>query len=65
MSAPGAPFTATPAVPFTQAPAVTPALPTGAVPHDPVKTLRCTECGTMNLPTEWYCERCGGELAAF
>ena len=63
--APGAPFTATPAVPFTQAPAVTPALPTGAVPHDPVKTLRCTECGTMNLPTEWYCERCGGELAAF
>ena len=29
------------------------------------KTLRCTECGTMNLPTEWYCERCGGELAAF
>ena len=29
------------------------------------KTLRCTECSTMNLPTEWYCERCGGELAAF
>jgi hypothetical protein len=29
------------------------------------KTLRCTDCGTMNLPTEWYCERCGGELAAF
>ena len=64
-SAPGAPFTAAPAAPFTQAPAATPALPTGAVPHDPVKTLRCTECGTMNLPTEWYCERCGGELAAF
>jgi len=32
---------------------------------EPQKTLRCTECGTMNLPTEWYCERCGGELAAF
>ena len=32
---------------------------------DTLKTLRCTECGTMNLPTEWYCERCGGELAAF
>ncbi|HYW32244.1 MAG TPA: hypothetical protein VE869_12105, partial [Gemmatimonas sp.] len=31
----------------------------------PQKTLRCTECSTMNLPTEWYCERCGGELAAF
>ena len=28
------------------------------------KTLRCQECGTMNYPTEWYCERCGGELAA-
>lgn len=33
--------------------------------NEPQKTLRCTECGTMNLPTEWYCERCGGELAAF
>ena len=32
---------------------------------EPQKTLRCTECSTMNLPTEWYCERCGGELAAF
>ena len=32
---------------------------------DQAKTLRCTECGTMNFPTEWYCERCGGELAAF
>jgi hypothetical protein len=30
----------------------------------PAKTLRCAECGTMNYPTEWYCERCGGELAA-
>ena len=29
-----------------------------------IKTLRCQECGTMNYPTEWYCERCGGELAA-
>ncbi|MBL0890537.1 MAG: hypothetical protein IBJ19_07980 [Gemmatimonadaceae bacterium] len=40
------------------------ALPT-ATGAEPQKTLRCTECGTMNLPTEWYCERCGGELAAF
>jgi len=39
--------------------------PTAAPSNDPLKTLRCTECGTMNLPTEWYCERCGGELAAF
>jgi hypothetical protein len=29
-----------------------------------VKTLKCQECGTFNYPTEWYCERCGGELAA-
>ena len=28
------------------------------------KTLKCGECGAMNLPTEWYCERCGAELAA-
>ncbi len=31
-------------------------------PH--IKTLKCQECGTMNYPTEWYCERCGGELSA-
>ena len=28
-----------------------------------VRTLKCPECGTMNRPTEWYCERCGSELA--
>ena len=28
------------------------------------KTLKCSECGAMNYPTEWYCERCGAELAA-
>ena len=28
------------------------------------RTLKCGECGTMNFPTEWYCERCGAELAA-
>lgn len=27
------------------------------------KTLKCEECGTLNLPTEWYCESCGAELA--
>ena len=27
------------------------------------RTLKCPECGTMNRPTEWYCERCGSELA--
>jgi len=34
-----------------------------AGPVDAAKTLRCGECGTMNYATEWYCERCGGELA--
>ena len=32
--------------------------------EEPVKTLRCRDCGTMNRPTEWYCENCGAELAA-
>jgi hypothetical protein len=33
------------------------------VKPDAAKTLKCPECGTANYPTEWYCERCGGELA--
>jgi len=28
------------------------------------KTLKCAECGGLNLPTEWYCENCGAELAS-
>ncbi len=28
------------------------------------KTLKCAECSAMNYPTEWYCERCGAELAS-
>ncbi len=28
------------------------------------KTLKCADCGGLNRPTEWYCERCGAELAA-
>lgn len=44
-------------------PAVTPAF-LKDMPTEQVKTLKCQECGTMNYPTEWYCERCGGELAA-
>jgi hypothetical protein len=47
---------------------IVPDEPTGAMKATPVavdaaKTLRCAECGTMNYATEWYCERCGGELA--
>jgi hypothetical protein len=36
--------------------------PPGGVAQE--KTLRCPDCGAMNYPTEWYCEKCGGELAA-
>ncbi len=32
--------------------------------EEAARTLRCKECGTMNLPTEWYCGQCGAELAA-
>lgn len=33
------------------------------VPQEQTKTLRCGECSAMNFPSEWYCERCGAELA--
>jgi hypothetical protein len=29
------------------------------------RTLSCGECGALNLPTEWYCEKCGAELTNF
>jgi hypothetical protein len=54
-------------------PAEVSALPKAAAPvsreqaaeeEEAAKTLKCKDCGTMNLPTEWYCERCGAELAA-
>ncbi len=28
------------------------------------RPLKCADCGTMNLATEWYCESCGAELAS-
>lgn len=34
------------------------------VPQEAQKTLKCGECSAMNYATEWYCERCGAELAA-
>lgn len=51
-------------------------VPSGAAPirtppamgdsrRDADKTLKCPECGAMNYATEWYCERCGGELSTF
>ncbi|HSU97008.1 MAG TPA: hypothetical protein VLI40_07255 [Gemmatimonadaceae bacterium] len=33
--------------------------------RDADKTLKCPECGALNYATEWYCERCGGELSTF
>lgn len=41
----------------------TPAAPANA-DAEVEKTLKCRECGRMNLATEWYCENCGAELAA-
>lgn len=62
----GAQFQPTEPVAGRAAPAPTPA--PAALPNnddaEPVRTLKCRECGTMNLPTEWYCESCGAELAA-
>ena len=47
--------------------ATPPSVPKSGGAQDPRseqhKTLKCPECGAANYPTEWYCERCGGELA--
>jgi len=51
--------------PSPQARPVTPAPATEERVAQPMsKTLKCAECGSLNRPTEWYCERCGAELAA-
>lgn len=51
----------------TTAVATPPSVPKSGGTSDPRseqhKTLKCPECGAANYPTEWYCERCGGELA--
>lgn len=53
--------------PATTAVATPPSVPKSGGSQDPRseqhKTLKCPECGAANYPTEWYCERCGGELA--
>lgn len=59
----------TPAATTTAAPreSSAPSAPTasggGKAASGVAKTLKCGECGTLNRPTEWYCERCGAELA--
>jgi hypothetical protein len=58
-----------PSNPGMAAPTLTSAPPQASVPAvgkaaaAVAKTLKCGECGTLNRPTEWYCERCGAELA--
>ena len=46
------------------APTPAPAAASANDDPEPIRTLKCRDCGTMNLPTEWYCESCGAELAA-
>jgi len=58
-----------PVTPLTSQQAPAPestALPTPSGDEDveDPRPLKCRDCGTMNLPTEWYCEQCGAELAA-
>jgi len=61
------PGTGTVSPPSTAAVATPPSVPKSGGAQDPRseqhKTLKCPECGAANYPTEWYCERCGGELA--
>jgi len=61
------PGTGTVSPPSSAAVATPPSVPKSGGTHDPRseqhKTLKCPECGAANYPTEWYCERCGGELA--
>jgi hypothetical protein len=51
---------APPREPEVQAPS---SAPSGKAAAAVAKTLKCGDCGTLNRPTEWYCERCGAELA--
>ncbi|HJR17979.1 MAG TPA: zinc finger Ran-binding domain-containing protein [Gemmatimonadales bacterium] len=61
-SNPGAPAPSA-TVPARAPEPATPAPAPGKAASGVAKTLKCGECGTLNRPTEWYCERCGAELA--
>jgi hypothetical protein len=63
-SASPAPASAVPASAPDSEPRATEAALPGEQPAEQPKTLKCQECSTLNYPTEWYCERCGAELAA-
>jgi hypothetical protein len=63
-SGPAAGVSTATAPPRAPEPAVQTAPPsTGKAAAAVAKTLKCGDCGTLNRPTEWYCERCGAELA--
>ena len=51
-----------PASPTDTPPLGAPTQPRKSAMAEQPKTLKCSECGTMNFPSEWYCERCGAEL---
>jgi hypothetical protein len=70
---------AMPPAPPAREPDITPMFAAGMVPEPPdarddpresdgadsvARTVRCGECGAMNRPLEWYCEKCGAELTA-
>lgn len=66
-SAPAVPAAAPTATPASGNPFQTPSdglLSRSSGATEQPKTLKCAECGSMNYSSEWYCERCGGELAA-
>jgi hypothetical protein len=69
VTAPSDDRTAPPAALFEDAPLEPVTLEGGArgplTTPDTARSLKCQECGWMNIPTEWYCEKCGGELSAF
>lgn len=59
----GSATTTTAAPRESSSPSAAPAAGAGKAASGVAKTLKCGECGTLNRPTEWYCERCGAELA--
>jgi hypothetical protein len=60
---PSGPVAAVSTAPARPEPAVQTAPQPGKAAAAVAKTLKCSDCGTLNRPTEWYCERCGAELA--
>lgn len=62
-SNPGMPAVTTTATPSSAPSAAAASGGGGKAASGVAKTLKCGECGTLNRPTEWYCERCGAELA--